>query len=134
MGNEQVSVGFAEVLGRRRRLDQSSDKSIHVLAVTWILMVPLAYFAVSGVVRFDTSSKNNMLSSGILNSSADIRSKVTLLVVALICLLLFSPNLVKIISKLWGNSAFAALLVWAFTSAIWSQFPALPSAPLCTCR
>lgn len=96
------------------------------LVVSWVLMIPLLFFAVDGAVRFDSYSRNNALEAGytsLIPSQSHGATQATLALIFAICALLFCTKLREVATIAWNNPAFVSLALLALASAFWSQFP-----------
>jgi len=96
------------------------------LVVSWVLMIPLLFFAVAGAVRFDSYSRNNALEAGytsLIPSQTHGFTQITLALVFSICAMLFCTQLQGVAAIARDNLTFVALAVLALLSTVWSQFP-----------
>lgn len=87
------------------------------LAIAWVLLVPLFYFACGGGVWFlDSAGKSGAQAT----SGADI-AKV-LLVFGIVGLLILQ-RMPQVLAGLRDNAVFVAIAALALLSCVWSQFP-----------
>ena len=96
------------------------------LAVTWVLMVPLLFFAVAGAVRFDAYSRNNALEASYTSLIAPESHGLTRIVLATVfavCALLLCTRLRGAVDAAKNNKVFVVLSMLALASTAWSQFP-----------
>ena len=103
-----------------------SDRHISHLVVTWVLMMPLLYFASQGSFWFQNAASNNAQSGG-FNSLAVIsqtreHTAVALMVFVMALVPIFSSlkNLNNVVKT---NKIFVILVLWAIVSSAWSQSP-----------
>jgi exopolysaccharide production protein ExoQ len=102
-------------------------RSISVLAATWLLMIPLLYFAVDGVVRLSASSHNGTYSAsyGTLaaTAAADPVDRASKVLVYSLCGVLVFGMFGKISNVAVRNPLLLTLSIVAIASTLWSQFP-----------
>jgi exopolysaccharide production protein ExoQ len=95
------------------------------LVVTWVLMIPLFYFASKGILWFQTPLSNNELSSnyGVLVASGQHLGAITMAPIAVVLFLLFSSKVRSLTKRFFTQHVFAMLAILALVSSLWSQFP-----------
>jgi exopolysaccharide production protein ExoQ len=125
--NEGVNMQLRDISGGASFLDQSDDKSIYVLAVTWLLMVPLLFFAVDGVVRLSADSHNSSYAAAYGTLAADSTvnpvDKVAKLVTYPACAVLIIAMFPTIANVLVRSPLLLGLSILPIASTMWSQFP-----------
>jgi exopolysaccharide production protein ExoQ len=103
------------------------DRSISFLAATWLLMIPLLYFAVDGTVRLNANSHNSTYSAsyGTLAATAagDPVDRGSRILVYSACVFLIFATFGKIANMAVRNPLLSILSIVAIASALWSQFP-----------
>jgi exopolysaccharide production protein ExoQ len=117
----------ATVLSGPRVSDQQmSTQHVARLVVSWILMIPLLFFAVAGAVRFNSHSRNDPLGAAYTSLLADSSAggdQVMRRTVFLLCALLFVTMLRRVAGIAKNNQIFPLLAILAVISTLWSQFP-----------
>jgi exopolysaccharide production protein ExoQ len=104
--------------------EQAASPPLRSRVITWALVVPLLFYAVSGVVRFDSSFKNNTLSSNFQSpQETDVRTRILNLGVTLECAVLALSRWKSVKTLLVANRALVALWALAFISVAWSVSP-----------
>jgi exopolysaccharide production protein ExoQ len=104
----------------------SSNWHVPHLVVTWVLMIPLVFFAIDGALRFDTYSGNNDLRasySQLIQSPSQDLTQTMQKMVFVICALLLCTRPHQVVDIAKNNKVFVLLFTFAVASAIWSQFP-----------
>lgn len=104
----------------------SLNRDVSHLVVTWVLMIPLVFFAVSGAIRFDAYTRNNALEASytsLVTSGSHGLTQLSLAVVFSVCALLFCTRLRGVGEVAKQNKLFVILAVFALASSAWSQFP-----------
>jgi exopolysaccharide production protein ExoQ len=108
-------------------ITQKCDRSISVLAVTWLLMIPLLYFAVSGSVRLTAESHNSTFAGSYgtlaVTDKSDPIDKASKLLVYPLCVILVVATFKRISNVVRENWVLISLPILAITSTLWSQFP-----------
>lgn len=87
----------------------SSTRYVAQLVVTWVLMVPLLFFATGGIIRFDAYTRNNSLEASytqLVSSPSQNRVPIRGMVFC-ICILLLCTNLRQVAriardNKIWA--------------------------------
>jgi exopolysaccharide production protein ExoQ len=107
--------------------DECDHGSIYALALTWMLMAPLLFFAVAGVVRLGANSHNRSSMSSYdavaTTSEANPVDKAAKLVAYSACMVLVLATFPRISKVLAQNPLLTTLPVLAIASTLWSQFP-----------
>ena len=104
----------------------SSERSVSHLAVAWILMLPLLYFASTGSFWFQSVVGNNTLFQDYGSLTlvvATSENTVVLLAILLVSVALLFPRLMRVLSRCGKDKVFIASAVLAVVSCLWSQFP-----------
>jgi len=104
----------------------SQKRPVSRLAVTWVLMVPLVFFAVAGAIRPDAYSRNNDMDGSYTSLMTDQSAGLTrleLVTVLSVCALLFCSRPAGALKVAKNNKVFVFLTILAFASVVWSQFP-----------
>lgn len=103
-----------------------SNRNTLQLVVTWVLMVPLMFFAIDGAIRFDAYSRNNTLASlytSLIPSQSEAQTRIAIVIVFSLCALLFCTRLRGLYAIAKENPTFVILAMLAITSSLWSQLP-----------
>jgi exopolysaccharide production protein ExoQ len=106
-------------------LKNHPDQPISQLVVTWLLMIPLFFFACRGILWFQASQGNSVAGTG-FNSMAAAKGggEATVLVTVFLCvLLLLMTRVISVLEMCSSNRVFLALALYALASCAWSQFP-----------
>ena len=94
------------------------------LAITWVLMIPLLYFAGGFWVQNAKSTDANFVGYGVLASTPQPRDNaVTIQLISLIVLSASLPRIRAVFVACRTNFIFLALVGFAIISCLWSQFP-----------
>ena len=94
------------------------------LVITWVMMIPLAYFAGGFWLQNARSTDATFLGYGVLASTPQPRDNaVTILVIFSIVFAAFLPKIRSILDACRANLIFVALAGFAIISCLWSQFP-----------
>ncbi len=104
----------------------STDHPIFNLAISWVLMIPLIYFAGVGGFWFQHEANNNPLSQRYSSLVSDSHSTTTTLINVSVLTLVLIPvalNTKPIINLCTKDKIFPALVFFALASCLWSQFP-----------
>ena len=104
---------------------QSNGRISH-LVVSWVLMIPLTYYASVGEFYFQRAGTNNALSqhySSFVDRSNIEESIVTAILVFAVLFVLLVPRIKFVIELVSKDRVFASLAVLAMASCAWSQFP-----------
>jgi exopolysaccharide production protein ExoQ len=105
----------------------NSVQPVSQLAVTWLLMIPLFFYACRGVLWFQ-SSGGNAFGGTRYNSTGPTKGSATFIVlvsIMLCVLLILMTRLISVLKMCWNNKVFSLLAVYALASCAWSQFPRL---------
>ena len=95
-------------------------------AITWIMMLPLAYFASSGAFWFLSVSNNSDLSqmddaiNGASNPTTNIAIAAIIFAIAFAVMV---PHTRRVFLKAYTEKVFICLALLALLSSFWSQFP-----------
>jgi exopolysaccharide production protein ExoQ len=103
-----------------------SSPPVSQLIVSWILMIPLIYFADEGAFSFQRSGINNQLAgsySALAEGSSGLQTLVICFAVLTLCAAIFFRSLPKIAPSLLRDRLFAILTALALMSTLWSQVP-----------
>jgi exopolysaccharide production protein ExoQ len=103
-----------------------STRPVSHLVVTWVVMVPLMFYAVAGSIRFDSHSRNNAFDASYTSLVTPVSHGLTRVVIGAvlaICAVLFCTRIRGIIDVARHSQAFIALSMLALASTAWSQFP-----------
>src|SRR6185437_13710865 len=107
-------------------LPSANPKAIQVLVISWILLVPLLFFASSGNFWFQNEGANNVLASqyGVLATYSQGGLGQTVQVAILLFVSVLCLRACKSISSLLRkNIIFGVLAGLAMISSLWSQDP-----------
>jgi exopolysaccharide production protein ExoQ len=121
----RVSTGYPTDSGARRHLPVTR------LIVTYVLLLPLAIFAVHGGFSFQHASWNTDLGAvggkmAVPSSSAEtLRGQVQSWATLGVCLAAMFPHFRRIAGIAWRMPLMLALPLYAISSALWSQDAAL---------
>ena len=105
----------------------SSEQPLSGLVATWLLMIPLFFFACRGILWFQGAEGNSLQATG-FNSTAAAKGAGTALVLVSVfscVLLLLLTRLYSVLRMCWENKSFVILAVYSLISCAWSQFPRL---------
>jgi len=111
-------------------LNTSDNKSVYSLAVAWVLIVPLLYFAARGQFwfvgnrDFDANSINGTKLGAESAASSGLDYIVTALIIFTFIAVLVFSRVPYLITNLRKDALFFALAAVAIASTAWSQFPA----------
>ena len=102
------------------------DRPIMRLAVTWLVMVPMFFFACRGILWFQGAG-NGLEGTGFQSTAAPKgNGTVEVLVFVFACVFfLLATQLLSVVRLCWSHKIFAALAVYALSTCLWSQFPRL---------
>jgi exopolysaccharide production protein ExoQ len=108
-------------------VNDRSDQPVSQLAIVWLLMIPLFFFACRGVLWFQSSGGNGFeatrfVSTGPANGSATF---LVLASIVLCVLLILMTRLGSVLEMCWSNKVFSLLALYALATCGWSQFPKL---------
>jgi O-antigen ligase len=106
--------------------DTHPNGQILHLVVSWMLMIPLVYFASEGTLWFRTPALNNTLASsfGAVVAQSDQRTAIIIMMpIFTLIFVLFLTKLKAIISLSQRQTIFTMLAILALISCVWSQFP-----------
>lgn len=115
---------MSKLAGAVRGTSASLDQKMAYLVVSWILMIPLLYYA--GGFWWETQGLNNRFQGdfkAIVDPSHTARNAVTTLAIFVILTWLFLPHVRSIAATCRDNLVLAALPVLAIASFFWSQLP-----------
>ena len=103
----------------------SPNRPISHLVITWLLLIPLFYFALQGRLWFQNAGGNDVLGGfgSLQNAPLTAASAVTFLFIFAIVFLLLFPRIKAVIRVCRENLVFVALAALAMASCLWSQFP-----------
>ena len=103
----------------------SPNRPISHLVVTWLLLIPLFYFASQGTLWFQNPGGNRALGGfgSLENAPRTTASSVTLLLIFVIVFVLLFFRIESILRVCHDSSVFVALAALAIVSCLWSQFP-----------
>ena len=105
----------------------SPRESVSHLVVTWILMIPLFYFASGGTLWFQSAAKNgaiNATSFGSVTSGQQTgRTMIIGAIVFSVLALIIFPKILGMRGVLRRNSVFPIMAIVAAASSLWSQAP-----------
>jgi exopolysaccharide production protein ExoQ len=105
---------------------EDTIKPVGSLAITWLLMPCLAFFAISGHLRFNNSVDAELgaaLITGAAGGAGNANAKlISILLLGLVGLLVLG-RLTKVVSIGRNHWVFLALCGWAFVTSLWSAAP-----------
>lgn len=102
------------------------NQNVSHLVVSWVLMIPLLYFASVGNFWFQSVKSNNPLSEkygSLVGVSQSKETTITALVIGAIVLAFIAPHLIFMRKTFFKKNIFLFLSVLAVVSSAWSQFP-----------
>jgi exopolysaccharide production protein ExoQ len=106
-------------------VENNPDQPVSQLIVSWLLMIPLFFFACRGILWFQAAGGNSFGPTG-FNTLAAAKSGgevAVFLTVFLSVLLLLITRLISVLEICWNNWVFVVLALYAMASCAWSQFP-----------
>jgi len=105
-----------------------SDDSSASLVISWVLMIPLFYFASLGVLWFQSVESNHSglgpFSSAFRTSTAGLESRAIVALVFLVVAVAVFSRMKAVIGLCRTGGVFVALVTLALASCAWSQYPA----------
>jgi len=106
-----------------RSMTIPSTRSVSSLVLSWVLMIPLLVFASQWGFSFEHASVNTSIGSHIQGTEDSTPIKVQSAIVYLTCALVMVRFARAILVDFYSDLSIASLLVLAFLSIMWSQFP-----------
>ncbi len=103
-----------------------SVRPVSRLVISWILMIPLVYFASWGSFWFQAEANDNSLMQGngsLVRTSATAGNAAVALIVFTIIAILVFPRALSVVEVGRKDKIFALLATLALLSCAWSQFP-----------
>lgn len=129
-GSPSPDQGGNETLAREEGLfmrDAAADLPISSLVISWVLIAPLACFAVSGLLWFRSGAIDSNLSAtygSLATGTSDTVDNVAVTIAMFSVIPLIAlPKCRAILKTLQQDRLFALLAIWIFLSCSWSQFP-----------
>ena len=108
------------------RAQANTDLRISNLAISWVLMIPLIYFAGVGGFWFQHEANNNPLAQRYGSLVNDSHSATTTLINVSVLTIVLIPVLMntrRVLALCAKDKIFPTLVFFALASCLWSQFP-----------
>lgn len=103
----------------------AEPESVFSFVATWILVIPLLFFACRGILWFQALGGNSLASTGFgsIAGAKGANTALVLIVVFLCVLALIMTKALSILHFSRKNALFVTLALYAVSSSLWSQIP-----------